>query len=98
MGYGLVPIIASVVLTSVYLILTDASQRSKILVFVIVATSIVIWRTMPQWTLVALLLQVGVSINDRFGPVELARDREQPIARFSLSIDPRHNDETQHRE
>lgn len=61
-GYGLLPLVASVVLAALYVLLTDASRRSKVVVFVIVATSIVIWRTMPQWMLVALLLQVEVSI------------------------------------
>jgi hypothetical protein len=62
MPYGLIPLIASIILGIRYLALEEASGRSKVTVATIVAAGLLIWWRYPQWLLVATLLQAAVSI------------------------------------
>jgi hypothetical protein len=62
MPYGLIPLIASVVLGVRYLAFEEASGGSKVGVATIAAAGLLIWWRYPQWLLVATLLQAAVSI------------------------------------
>jgi hypothetical protein len=62
MPYGLIALIASVVLGVRYLAVEEASGGSKAAVAAIVAGGLIIWWRYPQWLLVGILLQVAVSI------------------------------------
>jgi hypothetical protein len=62
MPYALIAMLAALLLGVRYLVLGDASLRSKIAVVAAVVASLVIWWYFPQWMVVAILLQVGVSL------------------------------------
>ncbi len=62
MPYALIPLIAAIVLAFQYVVVTDASVRSKWIVGGIAAASLVIYWRFPRWQLGATLLQVVVSI------------------------------------
>ena len=62
MPYSLIPLIGSLILGCIYVMNTDASSRSKLIISIIVAMSVVIWRWYPQLLLLATLLQTGVSV------------------------------------
>jgi hypothetical protein len=60
--YLLVALLASVVLAARYVALAEVSRRSKALVALAVAGSVLIWWALPEWDWIATLAQVGVSI------------------------------------
>jgi hypothetical protein len=60
--YGLVAPIVAVVLAILHVALTDASRASRGCVVVVVALSLLLPRLLPRWSLLATLLQVGVSV------------------------------------
>jgi hypothetical protein len=60
--YALILLIASVALGARYLALAEASRTSKALVFLTVASSLLIWWEFPEWDWAATLAQVGASI------------------------------------
>ena len=62
MPYGLIPLVASVLLGVRYLASEDASGGSKVAVGGIVAARLLIWWRYPQWLLVATVFQAAVSI------------------------------------
>ena len=62
MPYLLIALLAAVVLGVRYLAIDEASLGSKIAVAALVAASLVIWWQCPEWMVVSILLQVGVSI------------------------------------
>ena len=62
MGYGVVPIIASILLAVHHVAATDATRRSKLLVGLVVGASPAIWWYYPNWLVLAMLVQVRVSI------------------------------------
>jgi hypothetical protein len=62
MPYALIAMVAAILLGLRYLILGDASLRSKVFVATAVGASLVIWWYFPEWMVVAIFLQVGVSI------------------------------------
>jgi hypothetical protein len=62
MPYALIAMVAAILLGIRYLILGDASLRSKIVVVAVVLASLVIWWYFPQWMVLAIFLQVGVSL------------------------------------
>jgi hypothetical protein len=62
MPYGLIPLIASVILGVRYLAHDEASGGSKVALASIVAGGLLIWWRYPQWLLVATLVQAAVSI------------------------------------
>ena len=62
MGYGVIPIIASVILAIHHVTIAEASRRSRLTVALVVTASLVIWRFFPRWIILAMLLQVVVSI------------------------------------
>lgn len=62
MPYALIAMLAAMVLGVRYVTLSDASLRSKVVVGAVVAASLVIWLSYPQWMIVAVLLQVAVSL------------------------------------
>jgi hypothetical protein len=62
MPYGLIPLIASVILGVRYLALAETSGGSKVAVASIVAAGLLIWWRYPQWLLIATLVQAAVSI------------------------------------
>ena len=62
MGYGFIPVIASIVLAIHHVLITEASPRSKLVVVTVVVVSLAIGRYYSQWMIVATLMQVVVSI------------------------------------
>ena len=62
MGYGLIPIVASITLMLHHVAITEASHSSKVSVVGVVTVSLAILWYWPQWLVVATLLQVGISI------------------------------------
>ncbi len=62
MGYGFIPLIASIVLAVHHVAFTDASRSSKVTIVTVVAASLAIWRYYPQRLVLATLLQVAASI------------------------------------
>jgi uncharacterized membrane protein YbaN (DUF454 family) len=62
MPYAFIPMVAAILLGIRYLILGEASRRSKLAVVAVVIASLVIWWYFPEWMAVAILLQVAVSI------------------------------------
>jgi len=62
MAYGLISLVASVILGVRYVASEDASGGSKFAVGSIVASGLLIWWLYPQWLLVGTILQVAVSI------------------------------------
>ena len=62
MAYGVIPIIASILLAVHHVAATDATRRSKLLVGLVVAASLAVWWHYPKWLVPAMLVQVGVSI------------------------------------
>ena len=62
MGYGVIPIIAAILLAIHHVVVTDASRTSKIVMTVTVVVSLVIWQYYPRRILFATLLQVTASI------------------------------------
>ena len=62
MGYGLIPLVASIALGIHHVLVTDASTRSKASVSVIVITSLVIWFGFPKWMVWATVLQSSVGV------------------------------------
>jgi hypothetical protein len=62
MGYGLIPPVASIALAIHHVALTDASRLSKLTVVTVVAVSFAVSHFWPQWTVLAILMQVGASI------------------------------------
>ena len=62
MPYELVALVISGGLAVRYLIMREASVRSKAAVAVAVGASLLIWWQYPQWLVAATLLQVAASI------------------------------------
>ena len=62
MGYGFIPLIASIVLGIHHVAISDASRPSKWTVATVLAASLFIWRYHPRWLVVATLLQVAASV------------------------------------
>jgi uncharacterized membrane protein len=62
--YGLLGLVASVVLALHHVAITDASRRSKLAVSIVVAASLAIWWNYYQWQwrVLVIVLQVSVSI------------------------------------
>ena len=61
MPYALIAMLAAIILGGRYVFLGEVSLRSKIAVAAAVLASLVIWWYYPQWMIVAIMLQVGVS-------------------------------------
>ena len=62
MPYALIAMLAAITLGARYVAVGNASMGSKIAVGAIVAASLVIWWLYPEWMVVAILLQVAVSL------------------------------------
>ena len=62
MGYGVIPVIASIVLAIHHVAITDASRRSKVVIGTLVTASLVIWQFYPRWAVLATVVQVGASM------------------------------------
>jgi len=62
MGYVSIPLVVCIVLLIHHVAATEASRRSKLLVTVLVAVSIMIGRFFPHWSLLSMLTQVGAGI------------------------------------
>ena len=62
MGYELIPFMTALILGIHHALDTSASRRSRAMVGVIVAVSLVLWWRYPRLFILALLLQAGVSI------------------------------------
>lgn len=62
MAYGVIPIIASIILVIHHIALSDAPRGSKLSVGIAVAASLVIWQYYPRWLIFATLIQVGASV------------------------------------
>jgi hypothetical protein len=62
MPYGLIPLIASVLLGVYHAAVSDAPALSKWIVSVLVAGALLIWWRLPVWALGASILQAAVSI------------------------------------
>ena len=62
MPYELVALVISGGLAVRYLIMREASVRSKAAVAVAVGASLLIWWQYPQWLVAATLLQVAASV------------------------------------
>ena len=62
MGYGVIPIIASVLLAIHHVVATGASRWSKLAMVIIVSASLVVWQYYPRWLILATLMQVGAAI------------------------------------
>ena len=62
MGYGFIPLIASIVLLLHHIALTDASRRSKSVVATAVGASLVVWQYYPRWLIFATVVQAGASV------------------------------------
>jgi hypothetical protein len=62
MGYTVIPLIVSVVLGAHHVFVSEAPRLSKLSVFTVVIASLVVWQYFPRQSVVALLLQVAVSL------------------------------------
>jgi hypothetical protein len=62
MPYGLVLVAVSVGFAIWYVIATDASRKSKYLIAGCVAVSLVVPRLLPVASVIAMALQIGVSV------------------------------------
>ena len=60
--YALLPLVVSGVLVIAFLRLADPSTLSKILVVAALAVSLLVWWRYPESPLIAVLLQVGISL------------------------------------
>ncbi len=62
MPYGLIPLIASVLLGIYHAVVSDAPALSKYLVSVVVVGALLVWWQLPRWLLVATIVQSAISI------------------------------------
>ena len=62
MPYELIPLIVSGILVIRYLSLGDPSVVSKGAIVAALGASLMVWWRYPQWIVVAVLLQVAVSL------------------------------------
>jgi len=62
MGYSIIPLVVSIVLSFIYVCATDVSIFSKMAVSTVLCLSLVCRFWWPQFSLLALFLQVGLSI------------------------------------
>jgi hypothetical protein len=60
--YELIPLVVSGVLVVRYLSLGDRSAASKVAMVAALGASLMVWWRFPGWIVVAVLLQVGVSL------------------------------------
>lgn len=60
--YALLPLLVSAILVVVFLRLNEPSTISKIIVVIVLAASLIVWWRFPGSLVVAVLLQVGVSL------------------------------------
>jgi hypothetical protein len=61
-AYALIPLVVSGVLVIRYLSMGDPSTVSKIIVVAALGASLIVWWRYPATLVVAVLLQVGVSL------------------------------------
>jgi len=59
----ILPLACSIIFGAIYVFATEASGFSKFLVLLLVAGAAVAWFKLPAWWLVALLVEVVVSIG-----------------------------------
>lgn len=62
MGYSFIPLVVTVALGFRYLVLRDASRRSKLVVGGVAIVALILWWRHPQWLWLTILLQVAVII------------------------------------
>ena len=62
MPYGLLLQVIVLALAFYYVVIADASERSRVLVAVVVATSFLITWRLPAWHLAASLVRLGVCV------------------------------------
>ena len=60
--YPLISLVASLILGVWYVALADASRRSKVVVSAVVVAGLILGWRYPRWILIAILLQVAVSL------------------------------------
>jgi hypothetical protein len=63
MPYALIALLAALIATGWFVLVTNASPASKILVAAVCACSLVCRFSFPQWELIGLLLQVVLVIG-----------------------------------
>jgi hypothetical protein len=63
MPYGIIALLAALVLSARFILATGASLRSKLAVSAICLVSIAVGFLLPQWALAGLLLQVALVIG-----------------------------------
>ena len=62
MPYELIPLVVSGALVIRYLSLGDPSAASKVAMVAALGASLMVWWQFPGWMVVAVLVQVGVSL------------------------------------
>jgi hypothetical protein len=61
-GYSLIPLLAAIALGFHFVVIVDASPRSKAIIGGMVVLSLVLFFRIPRYLVVATLLQVAASI------------------------------------
>jgi hypothetical protein len=62
MPYGTIVLLIALIATSWFVVTTEASHRAKLLVFILLLSSLAIGFYLPQWWLIGLLLQAFLVI------------------------------------
>lgn len=60
--YALILLIAALILGIRYIVATEASGRSKILIATLIVLSVILFLRFPQLIVLALIIQAGVSV------------------------------------
>ncbi len=66
MPYGLIAVLAALISSGWFVLATEASHRSKLVVSILCLSSLVIGFLLPQWALGALLVQALLVIGIAF--------------------------------